>query len=321
MLKGSSMENSDLNWLPEGKRAAVCLSIDDVHPAKSSDHYEAGGDLQDGALGNVEWLLERHPQLRATLFVTADWREISPVPTRRILRRIPFLRDRFYLAEILPKGMMRLDRHPEFTKFLRSMPRTEIGLHGLHHVHPGLNLPVEFQTQHARDCRKILDQILEIFEAANLPHAGGMQPPGWNLTDALAEAMIGAGLQFVSSARDIVTPISPDAKTNQSGLAQVSLIYPELISGGRLLHLTNNFQATSDFQRAFQIIESGGLLAVKAHIVKNALGFVALDGLDKLYRNYLDLLFTKLEDDFGDSLWWTSMSEIAARVLQNQKYD
>ncbi len=35
-------------WLPEGKRAAVCFTIDDVHPATSEDHYEAGGDLEKG---------------------------------------------------------------------------------------------------------------------------------------------------------------------------------------------------------------------------------------------------------------------------------
>jgi hypothetical protein len=34
-----------------------------------------------------------------------------------------------------------------------------------------------------------------------------------------------------------------------------------------------------------------------------------------LYRNYLDLLFTKLESDYGDSLWWTSMGEIAERCM------
>ncbi len=38
-------------WLPPGKHAAVCLSIDDVHPGTSNDSYEAGGDLHAGALG------------------------------------------------------------------------------------------------------------------------------------------------------------------------------------------------------------------------------------------------------------------------------
>ena len=73
------------DWLPRGKRAAVCFSIDDMHPGKKTDYYEAGGDLDRGQLGHLCWLLERHPQLRATLFTTADWREISPVPTRTVV--------------------------------------------------------------------------------------------------------------------------------------------------------------------------------------------------------------------------------------------
>jgi len=40
-------------WLPPGKTAAVCLSIDDVHPAGSADGCDAGGDLSDGALGRL----------------------------------------------------------------------------------------------------------------------------------------------------------------------------------------------------------------------------------------------------------------------------
>lgn len=214
-------------------------------------------------------------------------------------------------------GTMSLDRHPEFVEFLKRIPRAEIGLHGLHHVHRGLRLTVEFQKQNVAECKHILREALQIFDAANLPHAGGMQPPGWNLTDALAEAAVAVGLRFVASARDIITPIAVDAVTCQSGRRNVSLIYPELICDDRMLQFTSNFQATSDYERARQVIEHGGLLAIKAHVVKNAAGHIALDGLDDLYRNYLDLLFTKLEDDFGHSIWWTSMGEISARIFQS----
>ena len=78
-----------IDWLPKGKKAAICFTIDDIHPAKSADYYEAGGDLSKGNLGLVEWLLDRHPKLKTTLFVTADWREISGVPTRKLLASIP----------------------------------------------------------------------------------------------------------------------------------------------------------------------------------------------------------------------------------------
>ena len=70
-------------WLPSGKTAAVCFSVDDIHPSTSTDPYEAGGDLGRGALGRLARLLDRHPKLRATLFVTPDWRPLGPHPTRR----------------------------------------------------------------------------------------------------------------------------------------------------------------------------------------------------------------------------------------------
>jgi hypothetical protein len=39
-----------------------------------------------------------------------------------------------------------------------------------------------------------------------------------------------------------------------------------------------------------------------------------LDGLDDLYCNYLDLLFTHLTKRFGGRLWWAHLSEVAERV-------
>jgi hypothetical protein len=130
--------------------------------------------------------------------------------------------------------------------------------------------------------------------------------------------MIEVGIKAVSSARDIRTPVSSAATTNMSGLKGVSLIYPESICEGRLLHITSNFQATSTVDRALEIIEHGGLLSIKAHAAKHHHGYTALDGMDELYRNYLDLIFTRLEERYGDSLWWTSMGEIAGRYLEGR---
>jgi hypothetical protein len=302
-------------WMPPGKTCGVCFTIDDVHPGRSTDAYEAGGDLGRGALGNVEWLLERHQDLHVTLFTTADWREISPVPTRKLLARIPVLRDRFYLAEVLPKGAMRLDRHPEFVRYLRSLPRTEVGLHGLHHIHTGPTVLIEFQNETADECELTLARALAIFRDASLPQPTGMTPPGWNAPPGLLEGMARVGLTYVASARDILTPVSVDARTAMSGLRGLSLIFPESICSGRLIHIPSNFQATSDLDRALEILRAGGLLSVKAHIIKNAMGHVSLDGLDALYRNYLHTLFCILEDRFGDELWWTTMGGIASHVL------
>lgn len=299
------------DWLPPGKRAAICFTIDDVHPGRSSDHYDGGGDLGKGALGLVAELLERHPQLHVTLFTTADWREISPTPSRT-LARIPVLRDRMFLSRVLPEGSRAIDRHPEFVAYVKGLPRTEVALHGLHHIHKGPLLHVEFQDDPIDEHRRKLRRMLEIFDASGLAYVRGMCPPGWNAPPDLLRAMAELDFEFVASARDIKTPIAADAVTNMSGLKGCSLIYPTRLASG-LVHVTANFQATSRWERAAAIVEHGGLLSVKGHIIKDALGYIALDGIDPVYCNLLDMLFSRLEHDYGDSLWWTTPGEVAAR--------
>lgn len=301
------------DWLPPGKRAAVCFTIDDVHPGSSKDHYDGGGDLGAGALGHVQTLLERHPYLHLTLFTTADWREISPMPSR-LLSRIPVLRERIYLSRVLPEGARSVDRHPAFVAYLKSLPRTEVGLHGLHHIHAGRQLHVEFQDESVAVHRDKLQRMLAIFDRSGLPYVRGMCPPGWNAPEGLLTAMDQLGFEFVASARDIQTEVSPTAVTNMSGLKGASLIAPTAIKGTRLVHFSTNFQATSRWERAQAIVAAGGLLAVKAHIVKDALGFITIDGVDAVYCNFLDMLFGRLHSEYGDSLWWTTMGELAEHL-------
>ena len=68
---------------------------------------------------------------------------------------------------------MRLDRHPEFVSYLKQLPRTEIALHGLHHCHKGLTIPVEFQEQGRLEARKALQQTIAIFNKAGIDFAPG----------------------------------------------------------------------------------------------------------------------------------------------------
>jgi predicted deacetylase len=304
--------NIPCNWLPPGKQAAICFTIDDVHPGRSCDAYEAGGDLGRGALGHVEWLCQHHPQLQVTLFVTPAWREIGPFPTRKLLAGVPFVRNHVYLTKTLDRDAMLLTRHPEFVGYLKSLPNVDCALHGLHHINKGFRIMEEFRGRGLDECCPMLQQAIAIFSQAGLPWSPGMCPPGWGLSDDLAHAMVAAGLQFVASARDIVTPVTHDAVSQMSGRRGLALIYPQWIMARKLLHFTTNFQATSTFERAEQIVALNGLVAIKAHIVKRACGHVALDGMDTAYRDYLHQIFSRLEDRFAESLCWTSMAGISS---------
>ena len=314
------------DWLPAGKQGAVCFSVDDVHPATSSDEYEAGGNLDRGALGRLQRLLDRHRQLRATLFVTPDWRLQHLVPTRKWLTRIPGVRDHVHWAPIRRQGHFRVDRFPAFVAYLNDMRNIEVAVHGLTHTHPGDRMAVEFQRQNRDKCRALLRAATAIFDAGGLRHVPGFQAPAWNAPPALCEALCDEGFRFLCSARDVRTAVGAGARTMMSGLAGASLIAPTWImtsdtdreTGRRpleraLVHITTNFQATSTLERALEIIDAGGLLSIKAHIFKSGGGITLADGLDEAYINYLDLLCRELDRRYGERLWWTSLSEVADR--------
>jgi uncharacterized protein DUF2334 len=301
-----------IHWYRPGRSAAVVMSVDDIFPGTSQSEFEAGGDLEKGALGHLAWLLERHPQLQLTLFVTPDWRRISAA-ANSLWRHVPWFRDRIYLADVLPKGTMDLRDHAEFVAFLNAMPRTEIALHGLHHINMGRSISVEFERRDRAACATILAEALQIFDESGLRYMRGLQPPGWSCSPALQEACRDVGLEWVTSARDILTPVSRDAKTAMSGLCGVSMLFPERIAEG-LLHISTNFQATSAPQRAFDILDAGGILSIKAHITKHVPGHTHLDGVDHLYMNYLDRLFDDIEQRYGGSVEWTTLGQLATSL-------
>ncbi|MEO8180411.1 MAG: hypothetical protein ABI895_16360 [Deltaproteobacteria bacterium] len=305
-------------WLPPGKDAAVVFSIDDVHPGRSRQDYDGGGDLGAGALGLVDWLLRRHPELRVTLFITADWRETRPTPSR-VLSAIPLLRDRLYLAPVLPKGSRRVDRAPEFVRYVSRLPGVEVAFHGLHHIHRGPLVHVEFQRESVGECEATLREMESIFSAADWQFVRGLCPPGWNAPEALLSALQRLDYDFLASARDIRTPVATGARTAMSGLLGAPLFTPAWVGEGQgLLHFSTNFQATSPLERAFSVLDAGGLLAIKAHIIKNAHGHIALDGVDQTYFNYLDALFLELGRRYGERLWWTSMGKVARHIRETE---
>jgi peptidoglycan/xylan/chitin deacetylase (PgdA/CDA1 family) len=296
---------------PEGKSSAIAFSLDDVHPGKSDGNYEAGGDLNDGVLGRLQELCARTEELAVTLFVTPDWREISPVPTR-FVSRIPGVNRLVFAAPVLRKGTMALSNHPEFSSFLTSLRRCELALHGLHHVHKGPRVPVEFQWQSELKCQKALRQGLEIFNRAKLPRPRGFCPPAWSAPKSLIKALERESFEYLACSRDLKTAIDLKAYNAGSGLRGVHSFRPSAIGSNGLVHIPVNYQATSKFDRAFQILEAGGLLSIKAHAVENACGHVALDALNSSYVESLSRLFVDVKNRFGESVWWPTFSEIAS---------
>jgi hypothetical protein len=239
-----------------------------------------------------------------------------------VLSRLPLVANKVYHVDLHEPGRFRVDLFPEFVAYLNRLPRTDIAIHGLHHVHRGPRFAVEFQDQSYEECVGIVHAAATIFTLAGLRFVRGFVPPGWQVTPALTRALDDSGFSFACSARDIRTEIRYGALSRMSGLHGVSLLEPELI-GDTLVHLPTNFQATSDFSRAEKIIECNGLLSIKAHIFKEAGGHTMADGLDDAYTHRLTELLTRLETAYGDSLWWASLDEVAerARAADAQRVD
>ena len=304
---------SQNSWLPPGKHCAILLSVDDVHPATAAHGAEAGGDLGQGMLRHLLALRCNHPGLRFSLSVTADWRMRTPLVTRTWLPQASWLAPLLYYAPRWPAGTFRLDRHPDFVRYITSLAGVEIVPHGLHHVRRGLPMHVEFADASERTCRLALRQIDRIMRNAGITSANGFISPGWAAPAPLRRAVRAAGLAFIASARDIITPVAADARTAMSGLVGQPLIHPGLTEEG-LVHIPVNFQATSEIERALRILDHGGLLSIKAHAIKSIGRYVALDGLDEAYAAYLDTVLSACQARFGDAIWWASMGDIADRA-------
>lgn len=173
---------------------------------------------------------------------------------------------------------------------------------------------MEYQNESSEECTVSLTRSMQIFRDAGLSFGLGLQPPCWHLPPALADACIQVGLKWVCSSRDIVSDIFDHATAQMSGLHGVSLIHPTWIAGKHLIHITSNFQATSRIERALSIIDAGGVLAIKAHIIKGSGSYIALDGIDPAYCNYLDVLFNELKRRYGDSLLWCTPNELYHQI-------
>ena len=175
-----------------------------------------------------------------------------------------------------------------------------------------------FSSGTVKHSASMLTAALRIFEEAGLRYVRGFQPPAWDCAPVLQEACRDVGIEWITSARDVQTPVSERARTAMSGLKGVSMLFPERIAE-RLLHISTNFQATSAPERAFHILDAGGVLSIKAHITKNVPGHTHLDGVDDLYMHYLYCLFFDIEERYGDARiidnFRSSGSDIVGLVL------
>jgi len=107
-----------LNWLPQAT-GRVCFTIDDVHPG-NLPMLRAGGTWT-AAHSASGVAARRHPQLRTTLSSPPTGGR-SAWPSPPFLAKLPYIAIAYFSVASWPEGTMRLDRHPEFVTYLKSLP-------------------------------------------------------------------------------------------------------------------------------------------------------------------------------------------------------
>lgn len=257
------------------------LNLDDIHPESSAQSTDCGGDMDAGVFGLLRQLWRRFPGVKVTLFVTPDW----------IDRRQPlWSRLRGRNTRTWPPGTFRLDRHPEWCRWLSALPNTEIAMHGLHHFSETGFHSQEFTHLGYEESLRRLREAEEIFRRSGLRHSRGFRPPGWGISPGLVRALREMGLDYVALTGDVASPIAPGARGSETGIPGLSLLGPDRWEG--LVNLPQNWDiARSTVERGLDIARAGGLISAKGHIASRYDGESIDNGLTpRTLRRLLDLL-------------------------------
>jgi peptidoglycan/xylan/chitin deacetylase (PgdA/CDA1 family) len=306
---------------PKGYRAALVIGIDDVHPESSQDRLDFGGDMEKGALGLLLNLINAHPYIKITLFITPNW-QLKP-------QNVPFInfvkknvQNRFVDKLTTPLvRKWRLDtfaiesaKYQAWCNFMREQVlsnKFSLGIHGYSHFNPTY-FAQEFQSLSYEETEHRIENALKMFDSANLPVSKGFAPPGWSVTGNLLTALVKYNFKYIAGCVDHHSPVAQNIFSSQAGLQSISLYYPQVMLGG-LVHIPRNYDISeSDIERAEEIINIGGVIGIHGHIAKmpginNPISTETINKLDKL------LLY--LEEKYNNEIWFTDFNEVSDYVI------
>lgn len=276
----------------------VSIGIDDFHPESSKNGYDCGGDMKAGSFAFVDELLAVEPDAKATLYVTPDW---AYKPYGRWER-----------------GLFDLRAHPAWTEWLKgccSDGRLELAEHGLFHWRCEWPFGEEFRDTSKDESLRLLRKAREIFSETGLPVSRGFRPPCWAIGKGLVEALGEYDFEFVAASSDVVSDVRPGTTSCQWGLRSVSLLHPEPIGDTAVVNIPANWDPYwSDVERAFHIVEAGGVVAVTSHIQAAYWGETIENGLSRGILDKMIHLFGALRDRYHSSITFLTHSELCRRA-------
>lgn len=289
----SGSGQKEIGW-PEGKLAAFNLQFDDASAKDGvSDPYDYGGNPDGALVRSYLRLLEEEPELQVTLFVIPD----------------PTFREKGFYRGVVPDGTWALDRRWAFSAFLKTLPRTEIANHGLHHYQDEVRYFLkarEFEFKTRAECRETIDRSQAIFERAGfLPI--GFKPSGWgighNADFGLLEALSDSGFSYVA----LSSPVS--------GLNwdrnRVSNIYPQFVGG--LLNIPQNVSLSWALPVILKtidaIIERRGVVTIQGHFCEQDRWME--DGIGPRMVEKIRDVMAYVKARYSDQIWFAQLADIA----------
>jgi peptidoglycan/xylan/chitin deacetylase (PgdA/CDA1 family) len=314
------VDSLQATW-PEGKRAALTLDIDDIHPEGSHDldRLDFGGDRDAGAFRFLNRLRERWPQVAITLFVTPDWigRRDFPTgifkPLRRVIGR---LGQRPYAS-----GTFALDhpRHAEWVGWFRekvSAGGYEVALHGLRHFNSAARFSgQEFIGQPYQVCHDSLARAEEILERAGFGKPKGFRPPGWGVSPGLLATLRDRGYRYGALSNNLRRSV-PDRHYTLPDEPDPPLLGPcHSLESAPLLHIPANCLA-SQIERACQIVEQGGQIVIHTHIART---LPRLEHVGERYLSNITRLFHTLEQRYPGEIWYATHAQVADHLMEQHE--
>lgn len=319
-----------VNKWPYECKAAFNINLDDIHPERNIDGIDCGGDLEKGVFKFIVNMLQVHPYVKITFFVTPNWifkeyvlaKFYQKMFRKPVSKWSPILCNiSGILGKVLVKkwenGMFRLDleRHDKFATWMRDgiyCGWLEVANHGLYHFQETFPYKAEFAHLDYNECKHRLIEANKIFVKAKIPCSKGMRAPSYAYTENLCRALDGLGYVYFANSADYKTSPSENAKCSGLGLKNLSLIFPDVYRPYNFLALPANYaMGTSAPSRAFKIISSGGLVSLKGHIEDEYGGSSIASALTRDNYNKTIKLLRKINKRYGRKIWYATLENIA----------
>lgn len=281
----------------------IVFGIDDVCPQKAGDAgKDFGGDLEEGVLGKLIDFAKEFPKIKYTLFITPNYvfraqiRYFSLV--QKTAKKFFGLKFASGLARHWQGEPFRLDKHPEFCKFLKNYSRKglfSLELHGFNHFHAFLHHPQEFYDLKLNECNERIQKSIDLFKKAGFQKPLVFAPPGWFIGGNLLEALKANGFKFVAGSIDNSASIEKNSFSKGSGLQGVSAYKPQKVND--LVNIPRNFDlrfGTKD--KAMQLMQLNGILGIQAHTAEEGI----MNAITGESMNNLRNALLALEKEYGN---------------------